>query len=158
MRVGEGYDVHRLEVGRRLVLAGVEIDSDRGAVGHSDGDAATHALCDALLGAVAAGDIGTHFPPSDERWRDADSMLFLREVVGLLAERGAHVVHVDLTIVLERPRLAPYRDAMRNRLAEALGCTTDRVSVKAKTAEGLGAVGSGEAVESRAVATVRVDP
>ena len=158
MGVGEGYDVHRLGVGRRLVLAGVEIDSDRGAVGHSDGDAATHALCDALLGAVAAGDIGTHFPPSDERWRDADSMLFLREVVGLLAERGAHVVHVDLTIVLERPRLAPYRDAMRNRLAEALGCTTDRVSVKAKTAEGLGAVGSGEAVESRAVATVRVDP
>ncbi len=156
LRVGEGYDIHRLESGRRLVLAGVEVSSRRGAVGHSDGDAVAHAVCDALLGAMAAGDIGTHFPDTDERWKGADSMAFLAEARRLLAGRGGRVVNVDVTLVLEEPRIGAFRERMRARLAGVLDCARDRVSIKAKTAERLGAVGRGEAVEARAVVLVEL--
>ncbi|RMF22129.1 MAG: 2-C-methyl-D-erythritol 2,4-cyclodiphosphate synthase [Deltaproteobacteria bacterium] len=156
LRIGEGYDIHRLEPGRRLVLAGVVIESPVGCAGHSDGDAAAHALCDALLGALGAGDIGEYFPPGDPRWRDADSMVLLAEVCRKVARAGARLSNVDVTIVIERPRIAPYRQRMRERLAEVLGCPAEAVSVKAKTAEGLGPIGRGEAVEARAVALVEV--
>ncbi len=155
-RIGEGYDVHRLEPGRRLLLAGVAVESPVGCAGHSDGDAAAHALCDALLGALGAGDIGDFFPPGDPRWRDADSMGFLAEVRRRVASAGARIVNVDVTIIIERPRIAPYRRRMRERLAEVLCCPIDSVSVKFKTAEGLGSVGCGEAVEARAVALIEV--
>ncbi len=156
-RVGEGWDVHRLVEGRRLVLGGVEVPHDRGELGHSDGDVLLHALTDALLGAAALGDIGAHFPPSDGRWKDADSRELLASAVALVAAEGWRVVNVDCTVILERPRLRPHVDAIRGRVAATLGLELDRVSVKAKTAEGLGPIGSGEAVEARAVALLERD-
>ena len=153
-RVGVGYDVHRFAEGRRLVLGGVLIDHPRGLEGHSDADALTHAVIDALLGAAALDDIGTHFPDSDERWRDAHSLDLLRATAALLADNGWRVANVDATVVIERPRLAPHREAMRGRLATALGTDADRVSVKATRGEGLGFVGREEGVAVMAVALV----
>lgn len=153
-RVGTGYDIHRLVEGRRLVLGGVEIASPVGLLGHSDADVLTHAVMDALLGAVALGDIGHHFPPSDERWRDADSLLLLSRVVALLAEQGWQVGNIDCTVVLERPKIAPYLPVMRRRLATTLGVDESAVSIKATTSEGLGLIGRGEGASAQAVAIV----
>ncbi len=153
-RVGVGYDVHRLADGRRLVLGGVEIDHERGLEGHSDADVLAHAVLDALLGAAALEDIGAHFPDTDERWRDADSLALLREATALLAARGLRPGNVDATVVIERPRLAPHRELMRERLAAALGLPAERVSVKATRGEGMGFVGREEGVAVMAVALV----
>jgi 2-C-methyl-D-erythritol 2,4-cyclodiphosphate synthase len=153
-RIGEGYDIHRLVEGRRLVLAGVEVPFEKGLLGHSDSDVLTHAVCDALLGAAAAGDIGTHFPDSDPRFAGASSLELLTRVVEIVTERGFMVVNVDATIVAERPRLAPYIPAMRERLAEVLKIENELVSVKAKTNEGLGPIGRGEAMAAHAVALI----
>ena len=152
---GIGWDSHRLAADRKLILGGVTIPHERGLHGHSDADVLTHAVIDALLGAAALGDIGQHFPDSDERYRDADSMQLLRTVVVMLAERGLVVAHVDTTVVMERPKLAPHRDAIRAALADALGVTPEQVNVKASTGEGMGFVGRGEGVAALAVATVR---
>jgi len=152
---GIGWDSHRLVPGRPLILGGVTIPHELGLDGHSDADALTHAIIDALLGAAALGDIGQHFPDTDERYRDADSMLLLRTVVATLAERGLAVLHVDATVVMERPKLAPHRDAIRTTLADGLGVTPEEVNVKASTGEGMGFVGRGEGVAALAVATVR---
>jgi 2-C-methyl-D-erythritol 2,4-cyclodiphosphate synthase len=155
-RIGEGWDVHRLEAGRPLRLGCLEIPAGVGAVAHSDGDVLAHAIVDALLGAVSAGDIGHHFPPSDSQWKGADSKLFLAEAVRIVAGRGGRLVNVDATVVLERPKLGSYIDAMREALAAALGCDAACVSIKAKTAEGLGAVGAGQAMEARAVVLIEM--
>jgi 2-C-methyl-D-erythritol 2,4-cyclodiphosphate synthase len=151
---GIGWDSHRLADGRRLVLGGVEIPFDRGLEGFSDADVLAHAITDALLGAAALGDIGEHFPDTDPRWAGADSIALLRAVVAMLAERGLTVVHVDATVVMERPKLAPHRAAIRARLGEALGLAAEHVSVKASTGEGMGFVGRGEGVAALAVASV----
>ena len=150
-RIGIGHDTHRLVAGRPLILAGLKIASDRGAEGHSDGDALTHALADAILGALCEGDIGLHFPDSDPQWKDADSLQLLARVVWLARGRGLEIVNADATIILERPKLRDYVTAMRENLAKAIGVDADRVSVKAKTGEGLDAVGRGEAVIVQAV-------
>ena len=152
---GIGWDSHRLVAGRPLILGGVAIEHELGLVGHSDADALTHAIIDALLGAAAMGDIGQHFPDTDERFRDADSMLLLRTVVAALAERGLAVTHVDATVVMERPKLAPYRDAIRAALADGLGVAPAHVNVKATTAEGMGPIGRGEGAEAHAVTLLR---
>ena len=150
-RVGFGTDIHRLAEGRPLILGGVTVDSDLGAEGHSDADALTHAITDALLGALALGDIGSHFPNSDERWRNAESFVFLRFAVGLVKERGYSVVNVDSTIHLERPKLQPYIEKMKEGIAEALELETHSVSIKAKTGEGVDAVGERLAVRADAI-------
>jgi 2-C-methyl-D-erythritol 2,4-cyclodiphosphate synthase len=152
--IGQGYDSHRFAEGRRLILGGVEIPHDRGLAGHSDADVLTHAVIDALLGAAGLGDIGHHFPDTDERWRDADSIALLREVVRLLAEAGVEAVNVDATVVMERPKVGPHRDAIRERLAEALGLDVAAVNVKASTGEGMGFIGRLEGAAALAVATV----
>ena len=149
-RTGIGIDSHRLEAGRRLVLGGVEIEHDTGLAGHSDADVLAHAIIDALLGAAGLGDIGQHFPDTDERWRDADSMALLRHVVGLVAAQGWAVAHVDATVMLERPKLAPHREAIAASLASVIGS----VNVKATTGEGMGFVGRGEGAAAMAVATL----
>jgi 2-C-methyl-D-erythritol 2,4-cyclodiphosphate synthase len=151
---GLGYDCHPFAEGRPLVLGGVEIEHDRGLAGHSDADVLTHAIIDALLGAAALGDIGQHFPDTDERYRDANSLHLLRTTVGLLADGGFEVVHVDATVVIERPALAPHRERVRAALAQALGIPPERVSVKATRGEGMGFVGRGEGAAALAVATV----
>jgi 2-C-methyl-D-erythritol 2,4-cyclodiphosphate synthase len=151
---GIGYDCHQLAEGRRLVLGGVEIEHDRGLLGFSDSDVLTHAVIDALLGAAALGDIGQHFPDTDERYRDADSIELLRAAVELLRERGFSVEHVDATVVIERPKLAPHRDRMRARLADAMGLEIDHVNVKATRGEGMGFVGRGEGAATLAIATL----
>ena len=150
-RIGEGYDVHRLEAGRPLKIGCVDVESPVGSVAHSDGDVLAHAVVDAVLGALAAGDIGRHFPPDDEKWAGADSRVFLAEARRLCSEAGGRIVNVDSTVVLQRPKLAGRIPEMCEALAEALGCAASQVSVKAKTAEGLGPVGEGGAVEARAV-------
>jgi 2-C-methyl-D-erythritol 4-phosphate cytidylyltransferase / 2-C-methyl-D-erythritol 2,4-cyclodiphosphate synthase len=153
-RTGLGYDVHAFAEGRPLVLCGVRVPHSHGLAGHSDADAPLHAVTDALLGTVGAGDIGQHFPPSDERWRDADSAAFVRHARGLVEARGGRVESVDLVIVCERPRIGPHREAMAARLATLLGLAPDRVGVKATTSEGLGFTGRGEGLTAQAVATV----
>ena len=155
MTAGIGWDSHRLAAGRPLILGGVTIPHDRGLDGHSDADVLTHAVIDALLGAAAMGDIGQHFPDSDERYRDADSMELLRTVVAMLAERGLRVAHVDTTVVMERPKLAGHREAIRASLAAALGVEPGQVNVKASTSEGMGFIGREEGVAALAVATLR---
>jgi 2-C-methyl-D-erythritol 2,4-cyclodiphosphate synthase len=155
MTTGIGWDSHRLAADRKLILGGVTIPHERGLHGHSDADVLTHAVIDALLGAAALGDIGQHFPDSDERYRDADSMQLLRTVVAMLAERGLAVAHIDTTVVIERPRLAGHRDAIRASLAAALGVDQAHVNVKASTGEGMGFVGREEGVAALAVATLR---
>jgi 2-C-methyl-D-erythritol 2,4-cyclodiphosphate synthase len=153
---GIGWDVHRLVAGRPLILGGVAVDSELGLAGHSDADVLTHAVIDALLGAVGAGDIGEHFPDADERWRGADSLDLLRHVDALLGERGAAVVHVDATVMLERPKLLDHKPAMRANLADVLGISPDRVNVKATRGEGIGFVGRVEGAAALAVATVEL--
>jgi 2-C-methyl-D-erythritol 2,4-cyclodiphosphate synthase len=149
---GIGFDSHRLAEGRRLVIGGVEIPHERGLDGHSDADVLAHALIDALLGAAGMGDIGEHFPDTDERWRDADSIQLLEAVVAMVGERGLRVVNVDCTVIIEAPKLAPHRQVIRARLAQALGLETARVNVKASTGERVGFVGRGEGVAALAVA------
>ncbi|HEV7891376.1 MAG TPA: 2-C-methyl-D-erythritol 2,4-cyclodiphosphate synthase [Pyrinomonadaceae bacterium] len=150
-RIGIGHDTHRLAEGRPLVLGGVHVESERGAEGHSDADALAHAVTDAVLGAMCEGDIGVHFPDKDPRWKDADSMQLLARVMWLAGERGYRIVNLDATVMLERPRLRPYVEEMRARLAEVLGVELDCVSVKAKSGEGLDAVGELRAVTVQAV-------
>jgi 2-C-methyl-D-erythritol 2,4-cyclodiphosphate synthase len=154
VRTGIGFDSHRLESGRRLVLGGVEVPFDRGLAGHSDADVLTHAVIDALLGAAGLDDIGTHFPDTDERWREADSLELLRHVRALLDDRGLVPVNVDAVVVCEAPRLGAHRTSMRERLAEALGVPPDDVSVKFTTGEGMGFVGRGEGIAALATAAL----
>jgi 2-C-methyl-D-erythritol 4-phosphate cytidylyltransferase / 2-C-methyl-D-erythritol 2,4-cyclodiphosphate synthase len=156
VRIGQGVDVHPFQAGRRLVLCGVELPNEPGLSGHSDADVALHAVTDAILGACGQGDIGLHFPPSDPRWRDADSAQFLRHAVNLASEAGLRVVHCDLTILAERPRIAPYREAMRERLGTLLGVGNGGANVKATTFEGLGFVGRGEGIMATAVVTLEL--
>jgi 2-C-methyl-D-erythritol 2,4-cyclodiphosphate synthase len=150
--LGIGYDSHRLLAGRRMVIGGVEIPGELGLDGHSDADVLAHAVTDALLGAAGLGDIGEHFPDTDERWRDADSMQLLAEVVESVRGAGLEVVNVDCTVVMERPKLAPHRRAIRERLAGVLGLDLRRVNVKASTGEGIGFIGRGEGVAALAIA------
>ncbi len=151
---GIGYDSHRLAEGRRLILGGVEIPAERGPEGHSDADVLTHAVIDALLGGAGLGDIGEHFPDTDERWRNADSIQLLGTVVTTVIAAGLEVVNVDCTVVMERPKLGPHRQAIRQRLASALGLEVARVNVKATTGEGIGFVGRGEGVAALAIASL----
>lgn len=155
-RVAGGFDVHRFGPGDRVILGGVAIPHDFGLEGHSDADVALHALTDALLGTIAAGDIGTHFPPTDARWRGAESGQFLRHAAKLVAERGGVITHLDVTIICERPKIGPHRAAITARIAELLGLAQDRVSVKATTTEGLGFTGRREGIAAQATATVRL--
>ena len=154
-RVGQGLDVHAFGPGDHVMLGAVRIPHDRGLAAHSDGDVALHALCDALLGAAGMGDIGRHFPPGDERWRDADSGLLLGRVVRLLAEQGWRPVNADITVACEKPRLAPHAEAMRAAVAALLGVGADCVSVKATTTERLGFCGRGEGIAALAVALIQ---
>ncbi len=154
MRTGIGFDTHRLVEGRKLVLGGVSIEHTLGLLGHSDADVLTHAIMDALLGAIAEGDIGQHFPDTDPRWKGADSVCLLQAVVALLGRKGWGIVNVDATVLAERPKLMPHIPKMRERLATAMGVAIDAVSVKATTVEGLGAIGRREGISALAVATV----
>jgi len=151
LRVGIGYDCHRLVAGRKLILGGVEIPFEKGLAGHSDGDVLTHAICDALLGAAGLGDLGQHFPDTDARWKDANSLDLLAQVVELLAVRRLRVAQVDSVVVAEKPKLAGYFEQMRTVLAEKLRLPAAQLNVKAKTSEGLGAIGRGEAMAAHAV-------
>jgi len=150
-RTGFGTDIHRLVAGRPLIIGGVRVESDLGADGHSDADVLMHAAADAVLGALALGDLGTHFPTDDEQWRNAESSQFLRYAVGLANEKGYTVANLDSVVHLERPKLRPHIDAMRSNIAQALGVDIDQVSVKAKTGEGVDAVGERRAVSAQAV-------
>ena len=154
-RIGFGYDVHRLVPGRPLILGGVRIPSERGLAGHSDADVLLHAIADALLGAAALGDIGQHFPDTDLRWKDADSLELLRQVYHQIVAAGYEVANVDSTVVLERPRLRPYIDTMRANIARVLALPAEAVSVKATTSEGMGFVGIGEGAVAFAVCLLR---
>ena len=156
-RTGLGWDVHRLARHRPLILGGVSIPSDFGLEGHSDADVLTHAITDAILGAAALGDIGMHFPDTDPRWHGAGSLLFLAHARDLVRARGYRIVNVDSTVILERPKLAGYRDAIRRQLAAALELDADRVSVKFKTAEKVGPVGEGRSAEAQAIVTLQVE-
>ncbi|MBN1541438.1 2-C-methyl-D-erythritol 2,4-cyclodiphosphate synthase [candidate division KSB1 bacterium] len=154
MRIGQGYDAHRLVPGRRLILGGVEIDAPLGLLGHSDADVLCHAISDALLGAAALGDIGGHFPDDDPAYQDACSIQLLRRVIELLHRKGLRPINIDATVVLQRPRIAPYIEQMRNNIARATGLSTDCVSVKATTRERMDAVGRGEGAEAMAVVLI----
>ena len=156
-RVGIGYDIHRLEPGLSLVLGGVHLKHDRGLRAHSDGDALAHAIGDALLGALGLGDLGRHFPDSDPGLRGISSMALLERIRAMVAARGATVVNVDATLILESPRIEPHAEAMRSNLARALGVKEDRISVKATTNERLGALGRGEGIAAMAVALLEVN-
>ncbi|MBV8798747.1 MAG: bifunctional 2-C-methyl-D-erythritol 4-phosphate cytidylyltransferase/2-C-methyl-D-erythritol 2,4-cyclodiphosphate synthase [Alphaproteobacteria bacterium] len=156
VRTGNGFDVHRFRAGDHVWLCGVPIPHDRGLEGHSDADAGLHALTDAMLGALAAGDIGQHFPPSEERWRGAASRVFLQHAAELVKQRGGAILHCDITIICEWPKIGPHREAMRVSVAEVLGIDISRVSVKATTTEGLGFTGRGEGLAAQAVATIRL--
>ena len=156
-RVGEGWDVHALVPGRKLVLGGIEIPHTAGLLGHSDADALLHAITDALLGAAGLGDIGSHFPDTDPRFKGADSAVLLAEALRAVTAAGWQVVNVDSTVVAQAPRLAPHREAMRQRVAQVLGLAPDCVNIKAKTAEKLGPVGQGLAIEARAVVLLQAD-
>jgi 2-C-methyl-D-erythritol 2,4-cyclodiphosphate synthase len=151
IRIGQGFDVHAFGEGDHVVLGGVRIAHERGVVAHSDGDVVIHALCDAILGALAMGDIGQHFPPSDPRWKGADSRAFLRHCVALAGERGWRVGNADMTVVCERPKVGPHAAAMRAILAEEMGVAVDAVSIKATTSERLGFTGRGEGLAAQAV-------
>ncbi len=153
-RVGTGFDVHVLEIGRTLMLCGIEVPHDKGLAGHSDADVGIHALCDAIYGALAEGDIGRHFPPSEAAWKDADSACFLAHAAGRIAARGGRLANADVTLICERPRIAPHAAAMSARLADILGVDAPRISVKATTTERLGFTGRGEGIAAQAVATV----
>jgi 2-C-methyl-D-erythritol 2,4-cyclodiphosphate synthase len=154
LRIGQGWDVHRIGANRRLILGGVTIPSEFGLEGHSDADILSHAITDALLGAAALGDIGMHFPDSDPRWKDADSGQFLRAARDLVAAQGYRIVNIDSTVILERPRLKDFRNAIRQQLAETLSIEIDQISVKFKTAEKTGPVGEGRSAEAHALVTI----
>jgi 2-C-methyl-D-erythritol 4-phosphate cytidylyltransferase/2-C-methyl-D-erythritol 2,4-cyclodiphosphate synthase len=153
-RVGTGFDVHVLKAGRPMILCGVTIPFEFGLDGHSDADVGIHALCDAIYGALAEGDIGRHFPPSDADWKDADSARFLRHAAGRIAARGGVLANADVTLICERPKITPYAPAMRARLAELLGVSIDAISVKATTTERLGFTGRGEGIAAQAAVCV----
>lgn len=154
MRVGHGFDAHRLVEGRKLVLGGVDVPHDRGALGHSDADVLAHAVSDALLGAAALGDLGGHFPDTDERWRNADSMELLAHCAAEVRREGYRIENVDATIVVQRPKLSPHVPRMRENIAQRLGLSLAQVSVKAKTSEGMGYTGDGSGIAAFAVALV----
>lgn len=154
IRIGHGFDVHAFGPGDSIMLGGVRVGHSAGVVAHSDGDVVIHALCDALLGALALGDIGQHFPPSDARWKDADSRAFLRRAIELLRERGWRLGNADITVIAEAPKVGPHRDAMRAVLAEVMGCDIALVSVKATTTERLGFAGRGEGLAAEAVVLI----
>ncbi len=153
-RIGNGFDVHRLTEGRKCIICGVEIPYERGLLGHSDADVALHAFSDALLGAAAMGDIGQHFPDTDERWRGADSRMLLRRVAEIIGEKGYRPVNVDVTIIAQAPKMRPYIDAMRANIAADLGLDIDAVGVKATTTERLGFTGRGEGIAAQATALI----
>lgn len=154
MRIGHGYDVHRLAQGRQLVLGGVKIEHEKGLLGHSDADVLLHAISDALLGAAALGDIGKHFPDTDEKYKGADSLVLLGEVENLIKKNGYYVVNIDSTILAEAPKLAPHIEKMRENIARALSVDVDRVSVKATTEEGLGFTGEKQGIAAHAVCLI----
>ncbi len=153
-RVGIAYDLHRLVEGRKLILGGVELPFERGPAGHSDGDVLSHAICDALLGAGGLGDIGTHFPDTDATWKGVSSLIFLEQTRKMLDERGSRIAHIDAVVITEKPKLTPHFPAMRAVLAEALGIAPEQINLKAKTNEGVDAIGRGEAIAAHAVATI----
>ncbi len=155
-RSGLGWDTHKLTTGRPLILGGVRIESPKGLTGHSDADVLSHAITDALLGAAALGDIGTHFPDTDPQWKGVDSLQLLHHAVQLVRMGGRRIVNIDANVILEKPKLQDYRLAIRESLAKTLGITVDRVSVKFKTAEGMGPAGKGQSAEAQAVATIAV--
>lgn len=154
MRIGHGYDVHRLTEGRKLILGGVEIPYDKGLLGHSDADVLAHAVADSLLGAAALGDIGTHFPDTDPAFKNADSLVLLTRVCALLAQKNYRIANIDATIIAQAPKLKPYIEAMRERLAAACGVDLDQISVKATTEEHLGFTGAGEGIAAHAVCLI----
>jgi 2-C-methyl-D-erythritol 2,4-cyclodiphosphate synthase len=154
VRSGTGYDIHRLEAGRELWIGGVHIPFKKGLLGHSDADILLHAITDALLGSLALGDIGSHFPDSDDRWKDAESVLFLREAHRLVEEAGFRICNIDATVIIERPRLSPHMEAIRGNISRQLSLPVDAVSVKATTSEGMGFIGRGEGAAARAICTI----
>jgi len=153
-RNGIGYDLHRLEAGRKLILGGVEVPFEKGPAGHSDGDALAHAICDALLGAAGLGDIGTHFPDTDPKWKSVSSLMFLERVRQLLDKKSLRITHIDAVVIAERPKLGPHFSAMRGALAKSLGISPQQINLKAKTNEGVDAIGRGEAIAAQAIATL----
>jgi 2-C-methyl-D-erythritol 2,4-cyclodiphosphate synthase len=154
VRCGIGYDLHRLETGRKLIVGGIELPFDKGPVGHSDGDVLAHALCDALLGAAGLGDIGTHFPDTDPKWKGANSLIFLEHAKKLVTERGFSIEHIDAVVIAEKPKLGLHFPKMQEALARALGVPVEKIHLKAKTNEGVDAVGRGEAIAAHVVATI----
>ena len=154
LRIGHGYDVHKLVENRKLIIGGVEIPYEKGLLGHSDADVLLHAVSDALMGAAALGDIGCIFPDTDPEFKDADSLFLLREVVSLLSSKGFSIVNIDATLIAQSPKMRPYIEAMRNNIADACGVSADFISVKATTEEGLGFTGSGEGISAHAVCLV----
>jgi 2-C-methyl-D-erythritol 2,4-cyclodiphosphate synthase len=154
VRCGIGYDLHRLESGRKLIVGGIELPFDKGPVGHSDGDVLAHALCDALLGAAGLGDIGTHFPDTDPKWKGANSLLFLEHAKKLLDQKKFAIEYVDAVVITEKPKLGPHFEKMREALAHALGVSQEKIHLKAKTNEGVDAIGRGEAIAAHVVATL----
>ena len=157
MRIGNGYDSHRFDAGRTLVLGGITIPNHAGLSGHSDGDAVAHAVIDAILGAAAAGNVGSHFPPSDDTWKGADSIGLLERATEILLSQSFRVVNVDVTVICESPKIGPHAEAMRQRLASAMAVTVSRVSIKGKTNEGMGWIGRGEGLAVHAVAMIDQD-
>ncbi len=155
-RIGTGFDVHAFAEARKLIICGVDVPHEKGLAGHSDADVGIHALCDAIYGALAEGDIGRHFPPSENTWKDADSARFLRHAAGRIAARGGRLANADITIICERPKITPHAPAMRARLAELLGVAESRISVKATTTEQLGFTGRGEGIAAQAAVIVLV--
>jgi 2-C-methyl-D-erythritol 2,4-cyclodiphosphate synthase len=153
-RAGIGYDLHRLEDGRKLILGGIEVPFQKGPAGHSDGDALAHAICDALLGAAGLGDIGSHFPDTDPKWKDVSSLRFLERVRDLLFERRLRISHIDAVVITENPKLGPHFPAMREALAKSLAISTSAINLKAKTNEGVDAIGHGEAIAAQAIVTL----
>ena len=153
-RAGIGYDLHRLAEGRKLILGGIEVPFHKGSVGHSDGDALAHAICDALLGAAGLGDIGAHFPDTDPKWKDVSSLRFLERVRELLVEQRLLIAHIDAVVITEKPKLGPHFPAMREALAKSLGISTSAINLKAKTNEGVDAIGHGEAIAAQAIVTL----
>ncbi|MBR6408193.1 MAG: 2-C-methyl-D-erythritol 2,4-cyclodiphosphate synthase [Clostridia bacterium] len=154
MRIGHGYDVHRLVEGRRLILGGIEIQYEKGLLGHSDADVLLHAVCDALLGAAALGDIGRHFPDSDERYRGIDSRILLKEVCAMLSQKGCKIGNIDCTVIAQRPKLSPYIEKIRRSIADCCKIDENRINVKATTEEGMGFTGSGEGIAAHAVCLI----
>lgn len=155
MRIGHGYDVHKLVEGRPLIIGGVEIEYEKGLLGHSDADVLLHAISDAILGAAAMGDIGAHFPDTDERYKDADSLVLLREVCGIVRKKGYEIENIDATVLAQRPKLRPYIDEMRARISVYTNVDIDCISIKATTEEGLGFTGEGKGIAAHAVCLLK---